>query len=82
MCVVFPDCALREDRDQGCHPLLAAGWLANCLVMILDGPEMAPLQTFLFPLSAPGPGDWVFAGDLHNLKFCGNWAAFLTKGTE
>lgn len=60
----------------------AAGWLADCLIMILDGPEMVPLQTFLFPPSAPWLGDWVFAGDLHNLKFCGNWAAFLTEGTE
>lgn len=46
--MVFPGRTLREGRDQGCHPLPAAGWLADCSVMIVDGPEMAPPQPFSF----------------------------------
>lgn len=45
--------------------------------MIVDGHELVPFPAFPFLPSDPGPGDRIFPGDLHNLKFYGNWEAFL-----
>lgn len=72
--------ALCEGRDQGCHPLLVAQWLANCLVVIGASTHCLSLTPPLPycppippPSATPGPEDRVFAGDLQDLKFCGNW---------
>ena len=65
-----------EGRDPACRRRQQPeGWQTAWSPLLL-APRWRLRSRFL-PIHSSQPGDVVSPGDLHNLKFCGNWEAFL-----